>query len=112
LGDTSLVLVIKMGQDHLRLFNLSYFLCFQRCFKMLPIVGVGILALVIAFGLWVRTVPPKVATNPIKVQQRVVNPGNKGTPDFMKVDTGPKNVVDEAAQEKLKDADQGETIEL
>ena len=80
---------------------------------MLPIVGIGLLAVVIAFGLWVRTVPPKFSPSPLKIEKRQVNTAkNKGTPDFMNVDTVVEDAVKEA-QEKLKEAqDAEETIEL
>mmetsp|Transcript_23160 Transcript_23160/g.50341 ORF Transcript_23160/g.50341 Transcript_23160/m.50341 type:complete len:133 (-) Transcript_23160:3405-3803(-) len=39
----------------------------EQCFKILPYVAGGILVLIVAFALWVRSVPPKVVEPP-KVQ--------------------------------------------
>ena len=42
---------------------------FQKCFKMIPFVLGGVFVLMVIFGAWVRSVPPKVPTPKIELGQ-------------------------------------------
>jgi hypothetical protein len=91
--------------------------------KWLPIAGGVILMILIAFGVWVRSVPPmvikKMETPPLIVQ------GGGGMPEFMTMDTQQRPVVtkDEKSgfdkpqdppgpQAQSKDDPQVESVEL
>mmetsp|Transcript_134193 Transcript_134193/g.199662 ORF Transcript_134193/g.199662 Transcript_134193/m.199662 type:complete len:135 (-) Transcript_134193:94-498(-) len=71
----------------------------EACLKLLPMAGGVILVFLLAFGLYVRSVPPKVVPttiDPTTLQQ----PQFQGAvPEFMNVDAEPrvKEALDEAA---------------
>jgi hypothetical protein len=65
--------------------------------KMVPYVVGAMVVFMIAFALFVRSVPPKTIPKPILQQQQA----RGGVPDFMNVDTKPS--VKQGMEEALKE---------
>lgn len=64
------------------------------CEKLLPYAVGAVLVFAILFGLYVRSLPPKVVGTPPKIPKTtthtVPNTGGGGIPEFMRINTEPK----------------------
>lgn len=80
----------------------------QACLKLLPWAGGLVVVAMLAFALYVRSVPPKQVINLTSASNTA---SSRFDPDFMKAMNRPVPVAKENPPE-VKESDNAETIEL
>ncbi|GAX24792.1 hypothetical protein FisN_18Lh129 [Fistulifera solaris] len=78
----------------------------QACFKLLPWAGVLVVAAMIAFALYVRSVPPRPV---ISLASNVATSTSRLDPEFIKAMNRP---IPDAKEKSSEGSDSAETIEL